>query len=130
MIPLREQRTLPYLAAIASFGLAFGLIYALLGGGSLAAIMLASTVNGLIVLFINFYWKISAHATGLAGPLAALTSVYGWPILPLYLLLPLVDWARVYLKAHTLGQVIVGSLFGLLCTAVQFELIFRPLGWL
>lgn len=129
-ISIREQRTVPYLAAIAAYFVAFGLIYSLIGPGILAAVMFCYAINGLIVLFINFGWKVSAHATGIGGPLAALTLLFGWVALPFYLLVPLISWARVFLQAHTLRQVVVGSLLGFSLTLFQLGLIFRPLGWI
>ncbi len=128
-ISVRQQRTVPYIVTILLYLIGFGLDYWLVGGGVMCALMFCYATNALITLFINFYWKISAHAIGVGGPLAILTLLFGWTIVPFYLLIPLVDWARVYLKAHTLGQVVVGSLFGLCFTAAQLLLIFRPLGW-
>ncbi|MDQ0871252.1 membrane-associated phospholipid phosphatase [Arthrobacter sp. V1I9] len=36
----------------------------------------------------------------------------GAPWLPLLLLIPAVGWSRVVLRAHTVAQVVAGSLFG------------------
>lgn len=129
-IPIRQQRTLPYCITILSYLAGFAAIYWLAGAGALAATMFCYGINTSVMLFINFFWKISAHATGVGGPLAALTLLYGWVVLPLYLLLPMVGWARVHLKAHTLGQVVAGSILGFGLTAAQLLFIFRPLGWL
>ena len=129
-ISIRQQRTVPYLAAIAAYFLAAILIYLRVGPGILAAIMFCYGFNSFVVMCINFGWKVSAHATGVGGPLAALTLIFGWSITPLYLLIPLVNWARVYLRAHTLGQVIIGSLLGFGLTLTQLVLVFRPLGWI
>lgn len=128
-ISIRQQRTIPYLGGILSYLVGFALIYNLIGVGILSAVMLCYAVNTLIILCINFGWKVSAHATGLGGPLAALTLIFGWGVWPLYVLVPIVNWARVFLKAHTLGQVIVGTCLGFGLTLIQLGLIFRPLGW-
>jgi membrane-associated phospholipid phosphatase len=129
-IPLRQQRTLPYTVTILIYLLTSGLDYWVIGGGTLTAIMCAYTINGLLALFINFKWKISAHAIGVGGPLAILTVLYGWTIALLYVVFLVVGWARLELKAHTLAQVIGGSIFGLGSTLIQLLCIFRPLGWL
>ena len=129
-ISLREQRTLPYLVTILAYLVGFALLLSIQGPSILPAVMLCYAINAVVVMFVNFSWKISAHATGLGGPIAALTLVFGWAIAPLYLLIPLVDWARVFLKAHTLGQVIAGSLLGFGLTLFQLALIFHPLGWI
>jgi membrane-associated phospholipid phosphatase len=128
-IPLREQRTVPFILGILCYIAGTFLLWLLYGSYLLTAVMFCYTINSTIVLVINFYWKISVHATGVGGPLAALTVIYGWPVAPLFLLIPLVGWARVFLKAHTLGQVVAGSVLGFILTLVQLLLIFRPLGW-
>jgi membrane-associated phospholipid phosphatase len=128
-IPIREQRNLPYLLSILSYAIGTLLLWLLVGSGLLLGVMLCYTVNVAIVAIINLGWKISAHATGVGGPLAALTVLFGWAMLPLFLLMPIIGWARVYLKAHTLGQVVAGSIFGYGFTLLQLLLIFKPLGW-
>lgn len=128
-IPIREQRTLPYAASILSYIIGFGLVLWQVGGGALSAVMLCTLLASTIIMIINFWWKISAHATGVGAPLAALVLAFGWTIAPLFLLIPVVGWARVYLKAHTLGQVIAGTLFGFGFTAVLLVTLFVPNHW-
>ena len=43
---------------------------------------------------------------------------FQWPWMALLLLVPLVGWARVRLKRHTLRQVIYGSLVGVLIALI------------
>ena len=65
------------------------------------AAMLGYLVSTLIVQYITRYWKISTHALGITAPLTALTLLYGRQPLPFMVLIPMVCWARVYLKvAH------------------------------
>lgn len=84
-------------------------------GGSLAA---------LINLIVNFKWKISAHAAGIAGIVAMLIQITkeGFPIHGMsfwivctILLAGLLCSARVWLGRHTLLQVLAGSGVGFLC---------------
>lgn len=129
-IPIRQQRNVPFLVTIFFYALAT-LLVALIGDiGALLAVLFCNTLVAIIMALINLAWKISAHATGVGGPLAALTFVYGWAIWPLFLLLPLVGWSRIKLKAHTPAQVIAGSLFGFLFTYLLLMLVFHPLGWI
>lgn len=84
-------------------------------------IMCSVTVCMLIVTVINFYWKISAHATGMGG-LCALTFyiAFHYSYFPFLfvvafaslLLAALVMSSRMYLQVHTLAQVTVGFLIG------------------
>jgi membrane-associated phospholipid phosphatase len=129
-IPIREQRTVPFLVTIFCYALATVLLLWASGTGALTATMFCYTLTTIAVLIINFYWKISVHATGIGGPLAALTFVIGWWTLPFFLLFPIVGWARVHLKAHTLGQVLAGSLLGYSFNLLQLTFIFHPLGWI
>jgi len=86
------------------------------------AAMLGYLVSTLIVQYITRYWKISTHALGITAPLAALTLLYGRQPLPFLVLIPMVCWARVYLKAHTVMQVVAGATLGAATTAFFFSL--------
>ncbi len=123
----RKQRTIPYLCASGSYLLGAGVLWQISETGNLAAVLVCYATTTLAVMVITFRWKISAHGTGVGGLLAAFSLLAGWGAAPLFLLLPLVGWARLYLKAHSLGQVIAGSLLGY--SAVMFQLIFFS-GWI
>lgn len=88
----------------------------------MVAALAGYTVSTLIVQYITRYWKISTHALGITAPLAALTLLYGNETLPFLVLIPMVGWARIYLKAHTLLQVIAGAALGTGTTILFFHL--------
>lgn len=95
------------------------------------ATMLGYFAATLIVGYITRYWKISTHALGIAAPLVALSLLYGREPLPFLVLIPMVCWARVYLKAHTPLQVVAGALLGAVSTALFFYIFHvRSLGTL
>ena len=52
----------------------------------------------------------------------ALIVLYGWQPVPFLVLIPIVCWSRVYLKAHTVAQVIVGAGLGALSVLVFFHI--------
>jgi membrane-associated phospholipid phosphatase len=89
-------------------------------------LMIAATlgylVSTLIVQYITRYWKISTHAIGITAPLAALTLIYARQPLPFMVLIPMVCWARVYLKAHTIMQVLAGAALAICTTAFFFSM--------
>lgn len=122
----RRQRTLPFMCSIGSFLTGMVLLWLNAGPGWLTAILASYALNTTLVMCINFWWKISVHATGIGGPLAAFTVTYGlWVVVALIGLVGLVAWARVYLRAHTLGQVVAGSLLGFSFTMFQLLFIFQ-----
>ncbi len=77
--------------------------------------------SALIVQWITRYWKISTHALGITAPLVALTVLYGERPLPFYALIPIVGWSRIYLRAHTVLQVIAGTLLAVVNTLIFFR---------
>jgi membrane-associated phospholipid phosphatase len=86
------------------------------------AAMAAYTLSTLIVQYITRYWKISTHALGITAPLVVMTMLYGSQTLPFLILIPMVCWARVYLKAHTLLQVVAGAALAIVSTILFFHL--------
>lgn len=88
----------------------------------LVAAMLGYFASTVVVGYITRFWKISTHALGITAPLVALTMLYGRQPLPFLVLIPMVGWARVYLKAHTIAQVVAGGLLATLTTMLFFYL--------
>jgi membrane-associated phospholipid phosphatase len=86
------------------------------------ASMAAYAVSSLVVQWITRYWKISTHALGITAPLIALCVIYGPRPLPFLILIPIVCWARVYLRAHTVLQVCAGVGLATVSTLVVFRL--------
>jgi membrane-associated phospholipid phosphatase len=119
----RTKRTLPLLFAVGSYITGFFVLYSINAPAPTTTLMFIYFTNTLTILFINMSWKISIHAMGVAGPTAALTYVFGFPGIIFGLIIPLVMWSRVELGKHTVLQVFVGALLGLIITAVQLYYI-------
>ena len=69
---------------------------------------------------ISNFWKISLHMVGVSGFVTALIFVFG-PIAAIgYVALPVVAWARLYRRKHTVPQLIAGALGGAFITALVF----------
>lgn len=120
----RRQRTLPFLAAAISFGVAAWLMehthFAV--DALLRYMMVGMAVAVLLTLLISLRWKISAHAVGVGGAvgLLALLQLSGladqavlWWLLGSILLAGAVLSARLQLQAHTPAQVWSGVALGL-----------------
>ncbi len=119
----RDERELVFSTFVVFYLL--GAARALAHGGAprlMIAAMLGYLASTLIVQYITRYWKISTHALGITAPLMALTLLYGRQPLPFMVLIPMVCWARVYLKAHTVMQVVAGAALGIATTAFFFSL--------
>ena len=74
------------------------------------------------VFFVNMWWKISAHMSGIGGLLGGvLTTTYYfkenamWLYIALFIISGMVAFSRLKLKAHSLGQLFAGFLVGLVC---------------
>ncbi|ADZ08295.1 phosphoesterase PA-phosphatase related protein [Methanobacterium lacus] len=117
----RTKRTVPLIFAICSYLLGFLMLLWYGAPDIVSVLMLIYGTNTLLILIINFYWKISIHAMGIAGPTAAFIFTFGPLGIIVGLIIPLVMWSRLKLKKHTPSQVIAGSLLGLLSTWIQLS---------
>ncbi len=84
-----------------------------------------------VLTLVTFFWKMSAHMTGLGG-LIAVVVVLGlkfptfqplYPLLGSLVLTGLVATVRLYLEAHKPIEIYVGLLFGFFLCFVGFSLI-------
>jgi len=115
----RDTRFIPFLWS--TFFYLLGVISLILVSAppAVTALMACYFVNGIVLMIITFKWKISIHASGITGPFTALVYLLGAFMLPLFLIIVPVAWARVELKAHTLMQVAVGAVLSSLLTWLQ-----------
>lgn len=127
-VPIRQQRTIPYLVSVLIYFIGFVVLLRIGASVTVYALMFCYAANTLVIFIINTRWKISAHAMGASGPLTALAVTFGWRVLPFFLLILIVAWARVELKAHTRAQVVAGAFLGMFLTAVQVEAMYKLAG--
>lgn len=126
-ISKREERTMPYLFSMLAYVFWVLFLWRTLNFPlSLLVYPIGCVVSIVAMTFINLKWKVSAHLTGIGGLIGGIFGVsYQMALNPLWLFIlaiiisGLVAISRVYLKAHTMGQVIVGFLLG-------FILVFVP----
>ena len=118
----REDRFTPLIVGVLSYLIGFFISLFLNVDYFLTLLLLCYAVNTFIVMLITTKWKISVHTTGLSGPVAALILLLG-PIGALFgILYPIVIWARVLLKKHTLSQAICGAVQGFFLTVLEMYL--------
>lgn len=134
----RLQRTIPYAAGIGSYLVSIPVLRAssLPVTDILTGIMLCFILNGTLLLVINLFWKISLHVSTIAGcfsifgfvsvRLLAIESLIRGPGAVLLILLSvssigLMMWARVADRAHSVAQVVVGALFGIVMPILELS---------
>lgn len=110
----RRQRFWPFVSAIIGYVIFLGFIVGEFGWSNLLTrVITGSTLMSAGMLVVSLRWKISVHATGnsvaITG-LAVLAPSTLWFTLPLH---ALVIWARHAVKAHTLVQLLAGTLLGM-----------------
>lgn len=120
---VKEERTFPFLIATVFYLIGLIIFIKFEVNTLTIAFWFCYISNTLLTILINKYWKISAHAMGAAGPLAALFSAIGILALLFSPLLIIIGWARIKLKCHTLHQVIAGTILGFTSTYIQIEII-------
>lgn len=87
--------------------------------------ILAVFVGGLFTIIIGMiitnFWKISWHSSAITYFVSMFIFIFKWKIWPILILMVLIFWARIYLKRHTIWQLIGGVLLSLLVMYVTFS---------
>ena len=126
-LPEAKERFLPFIFVAVYYGLTTYLFYSkIVLGMAMILIFLCITITILSVAIISRRFKISAHAAGTAGLVAALLAVQSkypdsqlfYPIIGSILLLGVVCSARLQLNEHSLTEVFWGTLLGLVVNFV------------
>lgn len=125
-LPVKDRRTrrvISFAGCIA--GYAGAVAFAFIGGAPPLFMALACSYLGTAVALaaVNTFYRASGHASGVAGPVTALLLTFRTAALPALAVIPLVMWARLKVKGHTLGQTIVGALLAAAATWVSFRMV-------
>ena len=127
-----RERTMPYLYAMMGFVFWCYLLISILHAPLyLIYIAVGATTAIGLVAFINRWWKISAHLTGLGGLVGGVCSyclgigaIPTWQTMVMWLVLSwLLMCARLRLNAHTSAQVCAGWLLGMSATFLPYWII-------
>lgn len=117
----QKERLIPYVISIVCFGVTAWFMYAKGAPQWLSLFFAGGGIAALVNLVINFKWKISAHAAGIAGVVALLIriakdgsaepNIFFWLLLTIALA-GLLGSARVWLGRHTVWQILAGYAVG------------------
>ena len=111
-ISARAERLTPALFLLAAFVVLLAALVLFDAPQDLSLLTLSMGLASVAIAGITRLWKASAHCT-VAGHVAAAGLLLLGPLGFVFLLvLPLVLWSRVTLKAHTLSQTLAGAVVG------------------
>lgn len=121
-LPDRKDRFVPFAVATAAAVAGVVLLYLLGAPAAFLAPVVTALVQTLLLFVITLAWQISIHTASTAGLVTFAALAWGGAALLLSLLLPLVMWARLYLKRHTASQTLAGAVLGCASFGVLFLL--------
>lgn len=120
-ISIREKRTFFYLIALLGFCVLTAILYFGNAPYIIFICLCTALVSSVISMFINrLFTKVSLHAGTMAGCATALLFVSVYIGVILLALLPLIGWARIRLKQHSIQQIVLGWGVGISSVMVIF----------
>jgi len=108
----RKQRAPVLLMALGSIAVGLLVLNAVGAPPAVVAMVLAVVGGVAVMAAVSPFWKMSGHAAAMSCAAVVSVLMLGSAWAPLLLLIPAVSWSRVVLRAHSLAQVVAGSLFG------------------
>ncbi len=111
-LPNRRERFGPFAVASASAAGGVGLLLYLGAPSAFVAPLIAALAQIVLLFVITLAWQISIHTATSAGLATFAVLALGGAAVLLLLLVPVVMWARLYLRRHTLAQTLAGAGLG------------------
>lgn len=122
----RERRAIPYVISIFSYLLCYYIMAATHVPHFMGSILIAALVIQVACAIINLFIKISTHTAaigGVTGALLAFSVIFSfnpvWWLCIVLLLAGMVGTSRMILRQHSLRQVVLGYLAGVVCSFVS-----------
>lgn len=108
MESIKERKPFLYMVLVLSL-ISLGLIY-FFGNKLLLNLSIIFLVSLIMLLFVTRFWKISLHVGLNVLAAVMINFIFGRRIPALYLVIPIIFWARWRLKRHSLAQLFAGFL--------------------
>jgi 1,4-dihydroxy-2-naphthoate octaprenyltransferase len=107
----RKHRSEIWILGIVSMGIMVPSMIFLGASADLYGTFAALLGTSLAIAVVNRYFKASFHLAAITSVVIVVTLIWGYMVLPIVIIIPLVAWARYSLKQHTPYQLAAG--FGL-----------------
>jgi len=121
----REERTKYFILTLSSYILGF-LMLNIFGITVYNILLLTYFLVGITLFIQNTRYKVSVHAAGIGGPTTMLVLEFDSYFWLLYLTLLPVMWSRLKMKAHSLTQLVSGTITSIAITFIVLLFIKKP----
>lgn len=122
----KERRMIPYIISIVSYLCCYYIMALTHVPHFMGSILIAALVIQIVCAMVNLRVKVSTHTAaigGVAGALAAFSMIFRfnpvWWLCVVILLAGVVGTSRLILRQHSLHQVVLGFLLGVVCSFVS-----------
>ncbi len=125
-VAVREERKGPFTIALLSIAVGTLVLWLLGAPREIVILGIVMLLNGIIFFLITLFWKISMHASILAGVLVSLIVLINrWFALG-FLIIPLLMWARIHRHRHSFYQGLVATILAAIGTFLVFKAFGLP----
>ena len=122
--PIREQRLELLMMSSLFNSIAFVLLNYFNASDIVQGLMFCYAINTAITWLITRYWKISIHMIGLGGPFVALFLSGYNNLFLMTVIIFLVYFSRIILKAHSHAQLIAGTFLAMVLAYIELRYLF------
>ena len=127
MFDLRENRHIQYVVTLLSYITCVILFTRIQAPDFFRCVLIAGVIAEIVCFIINIWWKISVHLVsigGLVGIVSAFSHRFGFePVTPICVIIfigGLVGSCQMFMRQHSLVQVLVGFFLGIVCSWIAF----------
>ena len=122
--PIRRQRLDLLIISSLYNSIAFVLLNYFNASDIVQGLMFCYAINTVITWLITRYWKISIHMIGLGGPFVALFLSGYKNLFLMTVIIILVYFSRIILKAHNHAQLIAGTFLAMVLAYIELRYLF------